>query len=75
MHSITLKPSIYTVRNKKFWEEFMMPAFHRVFQSTAHRFEAGEAVAMGKQVALSILLPFLHNISFLLSCAAQMLIV
>jgi hypothetical protein len=41
---------------------------------TVHRVRVGEAVVVGEQVALSILLPFLCNISFRLSYAAQTLV-
>jgi hypothetical protein len=40
-----------------------------------HRLGVGKAVVVGEQVTLSILLIFLCNISFRLSCAAQTLVV
>jgi hypothetical protein len=44
------------------------------YQTTVHRLRVGKAVGVGEQVALSILLSFLCNISFCLSCAAQTLV-
>jgi hypothetical protein len=51
----------------------MVDAYLHQIDPNVHRLRVGEAVAVGGQVALSIL-PFLCNISFQLSCTAQMLI-
>jgi hypothetical protein len=42
-------------------------------QLIVHRLGFGETVVVGEQVTLRILLPFLRNISFRMSCEAQTL--